>query len=89
MLKQCKQCSRVAQYSLMCTLTTVGVAKRVQEFSRVILLCNDCLGDCMHDLRSSEHLSTLALHECVNSVLTAVQLALQERMSAETSSQST
>ncbi len=86
MQKQCKQCAGNAELSLLLMLSTVGISKRVQAGPPVILLCTDCLTACLHELRKSKLLSTNALLEAVNSALTAVQIALQERMKSESDS---
>jgi hypothetical protein len=70
MLKLCSCCSRPAQYSLGCVLSSVGISQRVQKRSRVVLFCDDCL----RELCDSEHWGTEELRNAVNSAYTTLNL---------------
>ena len=50
MAKLCSCCSMPAQYSLALLLSTVGISRRIQKCSPVVLFCNDCI----HALRENE-----------------------------------
>jgi hypothetical protein len=78
MEKVCSNCERPtpAQFSLVVIVSSVGVSKRLQESSRSVLFCSDCL----HEL--VDRLCSDALSQCVNSALTQLKMRLNERVNA-------
>jgi hypothetical protein len=68
MQKVCSNCSKLAEYSLMFVLSSVGNTPRLQKCSRVVLFCNDCLEElcdslCTADLRKAVNSAYTALHQ--------------------------
>jgi len=45
MLKRCNRCSREAEVSIVCVISTVGFTPRRQKCSAAVLFCHRCLGD--------------------------------------------
>jgi hypothetical protein len=43
MAKLCSGCSRPAEYSLAVVLSTLGISKRMQRCSPVVLFCKGCI----------------------------------------------
>jgi hypothetical protein len=70
MLKLCSCCSQPAQYSLGCVLSSVGISRRVQKCSRVVLFCDACL----QALCASELMSSAELRKAVNNAYTQLNL---------------
>jgi hypothetical protein len=70
MLRVCICCSRPAQYSLALVLSTVGISRRMQQCSKVMLFCDLCI----QKLCNSEHYASHELRERVNSVYTALNI---------------
>jgi hypothetical protein len=80
MLKVCICCTRPAQYSLALVLSTVGISRRMQQCSKVMLFCDRCF----QKLCKSEHYASNELRERVNSVYTALNQRSGDRSSSST-----
>ena len=79
MKKLCSCCSQPAQYSLALVLSTVGLSKRRQKCSPVVLFCDDCLSE----LCESECWGSSALRQAVNSAYTALELTGRQSSTSE------
>jgi hypothetical protein len=66
--KLCSRCSRPAQWSFLCMISSVGASPRLQKSTRTVLFCDDCF----EQLCKSEGWGTDELREAVNSALTAI-----------------
>jgi hypothetical protein len=75
MQKLCSCCSQPAQYSWNCLLSSVGISARIQQCSRAVLFCNDCL----RVLCECEFWGTDELREAVNNVYTALNSYSKEK----------
>ena len=73
MTKVCSKCSQSAHFSIAIVLSTVGISKRLQQCSPVVLFCKDCLR-ARYEQDSSD-----ALSQAVNSVYTRLNQRVCER----------
>jgi hypothetical protein len=67
MLKPCSHCSREAELSIICVISTVGVRPRRQKSSKTVLFCHGCIRDL---LAGGAHLLTGDLQKSVNNAYT-------------------
>lgn len=79
MEKPCSNCVEKAQYSIVVTISTVGVSRRIQSYSSAVLFCEQCFREL------SERLCSDKLREAVNSALTELSERLRERSTAQQS----
>ena len=79
MEKQCSNCSEAVQYSIVVTISTVGVSPRIQSYSTAVLFCSLCFREL------SERLCSDKLREAVNNALTELNQRLRERSTAQQS----
>ncbi len=77
--KLCSNCKEKAQYSIVVTISTVGVSPRIQSYSTAVLFCEKCF----RELR--ERLCSEQLQEAVNSALTELTERVRENSSAQKS----
>jgi hypothetical protein len=49
MLKLCSRCSREAEVSVVCVISTVGTSPRRQKCSATVLFCHRCVRDLLAD----------------------------------------
>lgn len=77
MQKLCSECSQPAKFSIVGILSTLGLRQRVQQSSRALLFCDDCLRNFCEHLQSSTQL------QCVNAMYTSLIARLQQRSAAE------
>src|SRR5207249_3080142 len=49
MLKLCSRCSREAELSVVCVISTVGSSPRRQKCSPAVLFCHRCMRDLLAD----------------------------------------
>jgi|GraSoi2013_100cm_1033763.scaffolds.fasta_scaffold165118_1 hypothetical protein len=76
MLKSCSNCSEAVQYSIVVTISSVGVSPRIQRYSTAVLFCERCFSEL------SERLCSDKLREAVNKPLTELNQRLRERTRA-------
>jgi hypothetical protein len=69
MLKPCSRCSREAEFSVVCVVSTVGTRPRRQKCSAAVLFCRGCMADL---LAEDGHLWTDRLRRSVNNAYTDV-----------------
>ena len=62
MAKLCSCCSRPAQFSVALLLSTVGISRRIQQCSPVVLFCESCI----HALCENEGRGSTALCNAFN-----------------------
>jgi hypothetical protein len=79
MERTCSNCSETVQYSIVVTISTVGISPRVQSYSSAVLFCERCFRELSERLRSDK------LRESVNSALTELNQRLRERSTAQQS----
>jgi hypothetical protein len=73
MEKSCGSCREKAQYSIVVTISSVGVSPRIQSYSTAVLFCERCFREL------SERLCSDKLREAVNNALTEQTERLRER----------
>ena len=76
--KLCSRCSRPAQWSFLCMISSVGASPRLQKSTHVVLFCDACF----EQLCENEHWGTDELREAVNRALTAINQRTAEHSSA-------
>jgi len=69
MLKPCSRCSREAEFSVVCVVSTVGTRPRRQKCSTAVLFCRGCMADLLAD---DGRLWTDGLRKSVNNAYTHV-----------------
>lgn len=79
MQKSCSNCSETIQYSIVVTISTVGISPRIQKYSTAVPFCECCFSEL------SERLCSDKLREAVNNALTELNQSLRERTSAQKS----
>ena len=77
--KSCSNCEEKAQYSIVVTISSVGISPRIQSYSTAVLFCEKCF----RELR--ERLCSEQLQEAVNSALTELKKRSRERSTAQKS----
>jgi len=77
--KSCSNCEEKAQYSIVVTISSVGVSPRIQSYSTAVLFCESCFSEL------SERLCSDKLREAVNSALTELKKRSRERSTAQKS----
>ena len=79
MEKSCSNCTEKVQYSVVVTISSVGVSPRAQSYSTAVLFCERCFSEL------SERLCSDRLRFAVNSALTELNERLRERTTAQKS----
>jgi len=79
MQKSCSNCSNAVQYSIVVTISSVGVSPRIQNYSSAVLFCERCLSEL------SERLCSDKLREAVNNALTELNQRMRERSTVQKS----
>lgn len=79
MQKSCSNCSETSLYSIVVTISTVGISPRIQSYSTAVLFCERCFREL------SERLCSDKLRESVNNALTELNERLRERTTAQKS----
>lgn len=69
MLKRCSLCSGEAELSMVCVLSSIGIAPRRQKCSAAVLFCHKCVP---RRLRDGGHLFTDDVQKSVNDAYTHV-----------------
>jgi hypothetical protein len=80
--KACILCGYPAKYSLAVVLSTLGLQPRLEQCSKVTLLCDRCI----HKLANSQCIALTVLQQLVNSVYTAIIRRRRERARADAAS---
>ncbi len=75
MLKLCSRCSREAEVSFVCVLSTLGARPRRQKCSAAVLFCHRCMRDL---LAAGGHLCTDHVRTSVNSAYTQINRAFTQ-----------
>lgn len=75
-MKKCSNCGRPAVFSLVAIISTLGIAKRLQQSSPAVPFCDACL----HEL--CDRLCSDALSDGVNNAYTSLNRRLRERIAA-------
>lgn len=75
MVKVCSCCGRAAEFSLVMVISSVGISKRVQQCSGVVLFCDPCLQNRL----AGGHWGSDKMRECVNNAYTQINRRLNER----------
>jgi len=75
MLKRCSRCSREAEVSFVCVLSTLGARPRRQKCSAAVLFCHRCMRDLLAD---GGHVFTDDVRKSVNNAYTQIDRAFAQ-----------
>jgi hypothetical protein len=79
MQRSCSNCSEASQYSIVVTISTVGVSPRAQKYSTAVSFCERCVSELCERLCSDK------LREAVNNALTELKKRVRDNSSAQQS----
>jgi hypothetical protein len=77
MQKSCSNCSETSQYSIVVTISTVGISPRIQKYSTAVPFCERCFSELRERLCSDK------LREAVNNALTELNERLRQQSTAQ------
>jgi len=74
MLKSCSRCSREAELSVVCVVSTLGTRPRRQKCSAAVLFCHRCMRDLLEE---GGHILSDNFRTSVNNAYTQMDRALR------------